>query len=290
MNQFIDFQQQYLDQFNTYLHNQLMQRIKQPQVQAGMLYSLDAGGKRIRPFLMLATLHSLKPAALISDYFPIAGAIELIHTYSLIHDDLPEMDNDDYRRGQLTNHKRFTPARAVLAGDALLTEAFIWLTDNVLPATLQSSLVKTLAQAAGGNGMVAGQMIDIVNTGRDLSLDQIIDLDLQKTGALIRASVLMGGVCAQVSQPLLMALDNFARNFGIAFQIYDDLLDVTSTQEQMGKKVGKDQAAGKNTYVQVLGVHQARAKLKFLVQEAQSYLDSIDLKNSVLADSLKYFD
>ena len=118
MNQFIDFQQQYLDQFNTYLHNQLVQRIKQPQVQAGMLYSLDAGGKRIRPFLMLATLHSLKPAALISDYFPIAGAIELIHTYSLIHDDLPEMDNDDYRRGQLTNHKRFTPARAVLAGDA----------------------------------------------------------------------------------------------------------------------------------------------------------------------------
>lgn len=290
MNQFIDFQQQYLDQFNTYLHKQLVNRIKQPQVQVGMLYSLDAGGKRIRPFLMLATLQSLKPEALISDYFPIAGAIELIHTYSLIHDDLPEMDNDDYRRGQLSNHKRFTPARAILVGDALLTEAFIWLTDNFLPATLQSSLIQILAQAAGGNGMIAGQMLDIVNTGRNLSLKQIIDLDLQKTGALIRASVLMGAICAQAKQPIKAALDNFALNFGIAFQIYDDLLDVTSTQEQVGKKVGKDQSMGKNTYVQALGVFNAQTKLRLLVQKAKYYLDTVDLKNSILSDSLKYFD
>ncbi|RHW48333.1 polyprenyl synthetase family protein [Bombilactobacillus bombi] len=290
MNQFIEFQQQYLKQFNDYLHQQLVQEVHQPQVLEGMLYSLDAGGKRIRPFLMLATLKSLQDNTIITDYFKIAGSIELIHTYSLIHDDLPEMDNDDYRRGQLTNHKKFTPARAVLAGDSLLTHAFIWLTANQLPSEIKTQLVQILAQSAGANGMIAGQMIDIINTGKKLSLEEVTHLDNQKTGALITAAVQMGALCGQASADVMVHLQRFSQDFGLAFQIYDDLLDVTGSQSQLGKKVGKDQLEGKNTYVRLLGIAPAQKKLAAIVQAARQELTAVHLDKSILADALKYFD
>ncbi|MBA1435141.1 polyprenyl synthetase family protein [Bombilactobacillus bombi] len=290
MNQFQKFQSQYLEHFNDFLHQQLVQEIVQPQLQSSMLYSLDAGGKRIRPFLLLATVKSLQPQADLETYFKIAGSLELVHTYSLIHDDLPEMDNDDYRRGQLTNHKKFTPAQAVLAGDALLTQAFLWLTDNSLVPVLQSQLVWTLANAAGGQGMVAGQTIDIINTGKKLDLTQITTLDAQKTGALITAAVKMGALCTQADQEQLMHLQRFAQNFGVAFQIYDDILDVTSTEAKMGKKVGKDQAVGKNTYVSLLGLPSAQERLAAIVHQAHQELQAISLADSILAASLEYFD
>ncbi|UQS81624.1 polyprenyl synthetase family protein [Bombilactobacillus folatiphilus] len=289
MNKFQILQNELLDNFNEFLRQQLMVDVQQTQLQEGMLYSLMAGGKRLRPFLFLATLASLKPQQKLTNYFKVAGAIELVHTYSLIHDDLPEMDNDDYRRGRLTNHKRFTTGRAVLAGDGLLTHAFVWLTDNDLNSKVKVKLVKVLAQAAGVNGMVAGQMTDIVQTGHALSLEQVARLDRQKTGALIQASVQMGAVCMHASTEYWQRLTVFAANYGLAFQIYDDLLDILSTQSALGKDVGKDQLVGKNTYPQVLGVTEAKSKLQQTLDEARLELATLNLENSPLADSLAYF-
>ncbi|UQS83451.1 polyprenyl synthetase family protein [Bombilactobacillus thymidiniphilus] len=287
---FQKLQDQYLSDFNAYLQQQLSKEVVNPELQEGMLYSLNAGGKRLRPLLFLATLSSLCPRRDLTSYFRIAGALELVHTYSLIHDDLPEMDNDDYRRGKLTNHRQFTVGRAVLAGDALLTQAFLWLTDNNLTSAIQTSLVKILAEKAGAQGMVAGQMTDIVHTGEQLSLVQIQQLDRQKTGALITAAVQMGAVCAQADVNIQRHLINFAQKFGLAFQIFDDLLDLTSDSQTMGKAVGKDIAAGKNTYPKLLGLTQARDQLRSLVQAAHAELTAIDLQNSVLDSTLTYFE
>lgn len=291
MNKFEVLQKQFLVPFNEFLEQQLTKEIQQPQLQAGMLYSLQAGGKRLRPFLFLATLQSVQTNQTLelTNYFKIAGALELVHTYSLIHDDLPEMDNDDYRRGQLTNHKRFTTGRAVLAGDGLLTHAFVWLTDNNLPTTIQAQLVYTLAKAAGVTGMVAGQMTDVVQTGHSLTIEQITQLDRQKTGALIQASVEMGAICLELPAAVKQHLLAFAQNFGLAFQIYDDLLDIVGDQTTLGKAVGKDQLVGKNTYPEILGVPKAQAKLQQVITTAQQELAAVCLADSCLADSLAYF-
>ncbi len=243
-----------------YLAANLPKDIDQDTLAASMTYSTMAGGKRLRPTLTLATVLTLG-GQLTADVMRAATALELLHTYSLIHDDLPAMDDDDLRRGQPTNHRKFGAGMATLAGDGLLTLAFQWVSDNQLAAPVRVELTKKLAQAAGPAGMVAGQARDIENTGHRLSLDQLRYLHRQKTGALIHYAVLAGGIITNQPAPVRQLLVQFGDSYGLAFQIYDDLMDVVGTTAEMGKQVGKDAGEQKNTYPGLLGVAGAEDQL-----------------------------
>lgn len=243
-----------------YLAANLPKDIDQDTLAASMTYSTMAGGKRLRPTLTLATVLTLG-GQLTADVMRAATALELLHTYSLIHDDLPAMDDDDLRRGQPTNHRKFGAGMATLAGDGLLTLAFQWVSDNHLAAPVRVELTKKLAQAAGPAGMVAGQARDIENTGHRLSLDQLRYLHRQKTGALIHYAVLAGGIITNQPAPVRQLLVQFGDSYGLAFQIYDDLMDVVGTTAEMGKQVGKDAGEQKNTYPGLLGVAGAEDQL-----------------------------
>ena len=218
-----------------------------------MEYSLLAGGKRLRPMLVFDFCHMCggdwKKAA------PFAAAVEMIHTYSLIHDDLPAMDNDDYRRGRLTNHKVFGESMAILAGDALLTDAFAVTTMTELPNPQNMGFaVALLAECAGSLGMVGGQVLDILSEKRELNEREVIDIQSRKTGRLINAACVLGVIAAGGSGEQIEAAAKFAGCLGLAFQIRDDMLDVIGTQEEMGKGVGTD--AVKNTFVRLHGLEK----------------------------------
>lgn len=243
-----------------YLGVNLAADVDQDTLYSSMRYSLMAGGKRLRPALTLATVQMLG-GAVDTDVMRAATALELLHTYSLIHDDLPAMDDDDLRRGKPTNHCRFGAGMATLAGDGLLTLAFQWVSDNNLPAATRAELTLALAQAAGPAGMVAGQARDIEGEGQQLDLDQLRYLHRQKTGALLRYAVLAGGIITNQSRPVKAALADFGAQFGLAFQIYDDLMDVLGTTAQMGKAVHKDAGEQKNTYPGLLGTAGAKDQL-----------------------------
>jgi len=236
-----------------------------------MRYSVMNGGKRVRPLLVYAAAESVAgdngpvPA---SDLDLIAGAFEFLHCYSLIHDDLPAMDDDDLRRGLPTCHKQFDEATAILAGDALQAEAFRLLTETALPATIQIRLVQLLALASGSQGMVAGQAIDLAAVATTLDVHELEDMHRLKTGALIRAAVLAGGVAAGASQPQLDCLDRYARLIGLAFQVQDDVLDVESDTATLGKQQGADAARAKPTYATLLGLPGAKAKATQLIADA----------------------
>ncbi|MCH4058137.1 MAG: polyprenyl synthetase family protein [Lactobacillaceae bacterium] len=273
---------------NQYLQTEIAKVDQQPQLQASMAYSLLAGGKRIRPLLYLAAV-AAKQSIVPETDLAIAGSLELVHTYSLIHDDLPAMDNDDYRRGRLTNHRQFGEAMAILAGDGLLTLAFQWLGQVSLPQAGQ--LCAILAQASGPQGMVAGQAIDIQQTGQSLTaLDQVAQLDALKTGALLTAPLRLAACRLMLPPELTTHLVDFGHHFGVAFQIFDDLQDIHSTAEKMGKAVHKDQEAGKNTYPAQLGVAGAQAALAAEVQAAQLALTALPENWHDLAQFLQYFD
>ncbi len=242
------------------------------RVQEAMRYAVFVGGKRLRPFLILegarlfgaARTHALRAAA----------AIEMLHTYSLVHDDLPCMDDDDLRRGQPTVHKKFDDATAVLAGDGLLTHAFEVLAD---PATHPSAevrcrLISALARAGGSDGMIGGQMMDIVAADHSFGPDQVIQLQRMKTGALFEFSCEAGPILGEASADDRRRLRDYARDIGLAFQISDDLIDVTSTAEQAGKAVGKDQDKGKATLVSIHGVEGARQEAHRLAVHAAELL------------------
>lgn len=252
--------QQLKQRVNDYLAANLAKDIDQSTLASSMAYSTMAGGKRLRPTLTLATVETFG-GQLTADVMRAACALELLHTYSLIHDDLPAMDDDDLRRGQPTNHRRYGAGMATLAGDGLLTLAFQWLTDNHLSAEVRSRLTLELAKAAGPAGMVAGQARDIKDTGRKLNLDQLRYLHRQKTGALIHYAVLAGGIISGQSRSTCRRLAAFGDYYGLAFQIYDDLMDVLGTTAQMGKRVGKDAGEHKNTYPGLLGVAGAKKQL-----------------------------
>ena len=232
-------------------------------------YSLFAGGKRIRPLLTLEFCRMFggeEEAAL-----PFACAVEMIHTYSLIHDDLPCMDNDDMRRGKPTNHKVFGEAIALLAGDALLTGAFEVAASNVVAgAEASAKAVAFLASSAGRYGMVGGQVMDIEGETRTLSLDELLKLHAQKTGALISAAAVLGALAAGVklSDPRMEAVMIYAENLGLAFQILDDILDATGDAATLGKNVGVDRERGKNTFLSFFSVEQARQYAERLTTEA----------------------
>ncbi len=232
-----------------------------------MNYSLFAGGKRLRPALVILTAEAC--GADQASAMPVAAAVEMVHTYSLIHDDLPAMDDDDLRRGRPSNHKAFDEATAILAGDAMLTYAFWLLADQIPDATVSRRLVRMLGEAAGLEGMVAGQQDDLDAEGRtDLSHQDLIRIHQRKTGALIRMSVTAGAVVARATEEVVERCDEYGELLGLAFQVADDILDVTSTAEQLGKSPGKDVGAGKLTYPALLGLEGARNEARRLSDAA----------------------
>lgn len=259
---------------------------------SSMSYSLLAGGKRIRPVLLLATAESLGTD--LEAVMPIAVAWELVHTYSLIHDDLPAMDDDDYRRGKPTNHKVYGEAMAILAGDALLTYAFqFMLTQGQrkgMAAEVLVSLCLELSRAAGPAGMVAGQVMDVFpRQDLPLTLEELKEMHLKKTGCLIASAIRAGGILGGASPRQLEQLSQFGKYLGLAFQIQDDLLDVLGTQEKTGKPQGSDERSGKQTYVSLLGVSAAKeqvARYTLLAKEALADSDIPPALLSSLADFL----
>lgn len=279
-------------QINDYLAAHLKDDCDGTELTRAMEYSLMAGGKRLRPLLTLAVANTLGQS-ITPTVLRAAGAVELVHTYSLIHDDLPAMDDDDLRRGKPTNHRVFGAGLATLAGDGLLTLAFQWLSANQLDPLIRLTLVTELAQAAGPAGMVAGQARDITATGAHLSLSDLKQLHREKTGALLRYAVVAGGVLARVTPAVKDALAAFGRSYGLAYQIYDDLLDVTATSAQVGKQTHKDAAEGKNTYPNLIGVLESERTLKAVVARAVAQkhrLQELTGKDfAVLDEFLAYF-
>ena len=252
----------------------LMPSTPESRVDRAMAHSLNAGGKRIRPILCMAAAEALgKPSATCLD---AACALEMIHTYSLIHDDLPAMDDDDLRRGLPTCHKAFDEATAILAGDALLTQAFRILAlagRRADDSRLWLDVISDVALASGHHGMILGQMIDMDSEGKTLSLETLEDLHRKKTGALIRVSVLTGALLAGADKGQMAQLADYAEALGLAFQVTDDLLDITGDPERIGKPVGSDIANHKATYPALLGVAEARNKADMLIKDALSRLE-----------------
>ncbi|HEX8947744.1 MAG TPA: farnesyl diphosphate synthase [Dissulfurispiraceae bacterium] len=249
------------------------------RLQESMVYSLAAGGKRIRPVLCLASYEACGGKA--EDAIPYAAAFELIHTYSLIHDDLPAMDNDDLRRGKSTNHKVFGEGMAVLAGDGLLTEAFVLLAESGLsrgkekgiPQSAVTEVIREIARAAGIYGMVGGQAQDLLSEDREPDAETLSYIHTRKTAALIAASVKVGGMLACAPGPLLSGLAGYGENIGLAFQVIDDILDVEGETEVLGKPKGSDEKKKKMTYPKLYGIERSKTKAKELVDNAVQSLD-----------------
>ena len=240
-------------------------------IYAAMRYSLLAGGKRLRPILCLATCDLL--GGTIAQAMPTACALEMIHTMSLIHDDLPAMDNDDYRRGQLTNHKVYGEDVAILAGDALLTYAFEYVATQTqaVPPDRILRVIADLARAVGADGLVGGQIVDLASEGNpDVTLETLNYIHTHKTGALLRVSVTAGAILAGASEPQIAVLAQYAERIGLAFQIVDDVLDITATSEALGKSAGKDLAAEKATYPRFWGIEESQNQAQQLVAAAQA--------------------
>ncbi len=237
-----------------------------------MSYSLFAGGKRLRPVLMLKMCEMMDGSR--ADVMPFACAMEMIHTYSLIHDDLPAMDNDDLRRGMPTNHIKFGESTAILAGDALLNKAFEIVSEykGDYPQRVLRA-VNMLASSSGTEGMIGGQIIDIENEGHEIELDLLRQLHLMKTGAIIRSACTIGMLMGGGSEEDIAAADEFAINLGTAFQIRDDILDVVSTEEELGKPIGSDEENDKNTYVKLLGLERSKELVEEYSQKAKAALE-----------------
>jgi len=257
-----------------YLTKAFASQARYADLRDAMEYSLLAGGKRIRPVLTLETcrLCGGEPETAL----PFACAVEMVHTYSLIHDDLPAMDDDELRRGKPTNHVVYGEATAILAGDALLTAAFERLTMADLPATLVVEAVKCLSQAAGSAGMVGGQALDMAGEGRALDREELELLQSLKTGALISAAAELGCIAANASREQREQVRAYAQALGRAFQIRDDMLDVISSQEELGKPVGSDQVNEKSTFVTALGLDGCAAQIERLTRRGIEVLSGFE--------------
>ena len=257
------------------------------QLREAMRYSLLAGGKRLRPILCLSACEMTGENP--DRAMPTAVAIEMIHTMSLIHDDLPAMDNDDLRRGRPTNHKVFGDAIAILAGDALLTRAFemVSLRSPNVPVERLLKVIAELSLVAGAPGLVGGQVEDLECEGKDVDLDTLEFIHVHKTGALLKASVVCGALIGGAEERLIESLRTYANSIGLAFQIIDDILDVTSSSEVLGKTAGKDLIADKTTYPKLLGLDESRKKAKDLIGRAK---DAIQPWNEKAAPLLALAD
>jgi geranylgeranyl diphosphate synthase type II len=256
-----------------------------PIIKESMIYSLEAGGKRIRPLLLFATLEAFGVDP--KNGLLAASAIEMVHTYSLIHDDLPSMDNDDLRRGKPTNHKVFGDAIAILAGDALLTYSFEVIGNipsEFASADTKLKLVIELAKASGTEGMVGGQVADMEGEGKSLTLEELEYIHIHKTGKLLGFSVLAGAIMAGANQEQLKNLSSFAHHLGLAFQIQDDILDLVGNQQLIGKPVGSDTSNHKSTYPQLLSLEGAIAALNQQINLSKQYLGMTGLDTTLLME------
>ena len=277
-----EYVEAYLKDFYAQFHD-----APQKDLYKAMEYSLLGGGKRLRPIFAFEFCRlcgrDWKDAA------PFAAAVEMIHTYSLIHDDLPCMDNDDYRRGRLTNHKIFGEGMAVLAGDALLTDAFMVASKAKLakPEDMATA-VGLMAECAGSPGMVGGQVLDIMSQERELSEQEVLDIQSRKTGALINAACALGAIAGGGSEEQFEAACQFAAGLGLAFQIRDDILDVTSTEEELGKPIHSDEKNQKQTYVTLRGLEGAAEDVERISEEALELLDTFPQKNEFLRELIGY--
>lgn len=260
-----------------------------PQLCSAMKYSLTAGGKRLRPILVMAAADALGVKG--TDFIQVACGLEMIHTYSLIHDDLPAMDNDDYRRGKLTNHKVYGDGIAILAGDALLTQAFeVMLRQQGVSAEIMLQVVREMAIAAGPNGMVGGQAIDLEAEGKSksFSMEELRKMHMGKTGALFRAALRSGALMAGANEAELAAMTKYADCFGLAFQITDDILDVVGDEAVIGKPVGSDERNDKSTYVTLTSLEEAQRLAEETVAEAVAALEMFGEKAGFLRELVQY--
>ncbi|MFQ3209598.1 MAG: farnesyl diphosphate synthase [Colwellia sp.] len=283
--------EQYQQRINTFLASKLEAlTINDPKLLEAMRYGLLIGGKRMRPYLAYVTGEAV--SADLNDIDAVAGALECIHAYSLLHDDLPAMDDDDLRRGQPTCHKAYDEATAILAGDALQTLAFDILANHLFSTNesastppIQVSLIQQLVNASGYQGMCGGQALDLAATDKDIPLCELEVLHSLKTGALLKASVLMPAMCSkQVTKEHMNILAEYAQFIGLAYQVQDDIIDLTSTEEELGKPVGSDLAANKSTYPALLGLQGAQDKAENLLQQALQALTRLPYNTQSLAD------
>lgn len=251
-----------------------------------MEYSLMAGGKRLRPILLMAAADAAGAKG--EDFLASACAIEMIHTYSLIHDDLPAMDNDDYRRGKLTNHKIYGAGIATLAGDALLTLAFEVMTREDVSPEIKLAVIQEMSAAAGPQGMVGGQAVDLESEGKHIPLEKLREMHLGKTGALFKAAIRSGAILAKADEKTLAALTDYALAFGLAFQITDDILDVVGDEATIGKPVGSDERNNKSTYVTLTSLEEARRLAREAVDDGLKAIAPLGDKAKFLGALLEY--
>ena len=257
-----------------------------PRLVESILYSVHAGGKRIRPLLFLELLEAFH-APILEAHFQVAAALEMIHTGSLIHDDLPAMDNDDYRRGQLTNHKKFGEDLAILAGDSLFLDAFGCVAEADLPASIRVQLIALLSDASGTAGMVAGQVLDMEGEGASLTLDQLQVIHANKTGRLLAYPFQAAGILLELEPAVATLLEEIGLHLGLAFQIRDDILDVTADFASLGKTPQKDLQAEKSTYPALLGLDGAQAYLDRELDACEDLLDHISNQVSFEGTGIK---
>lgn len=250
-----------------------------------ILYSVDGGGKRIRPLIFLDLLEGFG-LELTDSHFDVAASLEMIHTGSLIHDDLPAMDNDDYRRGRLTNHKKFDEATAILAGDSLFLDPFDLLAQTELSSEIRIELIQALSHASGTFGMVGGQMLDMKGEGQELDLSQLAQIHEHKTGKLLTFPFVAAGIVAQQGLEVLDNLQEAGQLIGLAFQVRDDILDVTADFEALGKTPGKDVVAGKSTYPALLGLDKSYDILEESLNKAEAIFQNLAESQGFKKDSV----
>ncbi|WP_156290837.1 polyprenyl synthetase family protein [Oceanobacillus salinisoli] len=287
-----DSLKEYISDYRNMIEMELQEHLQKlsipEQLKDSMLYSVEAGGKKLRPILLLASYQAYK-----KDYKKAVSssvALEMIHTYSLIHDDLPALDDDDYRRGKPTNHKAFNEATAILAGDALLTYSFeVIAKDPLLDAEQKVEIMKMLSFCSGPSGMVAGQFLDMGAENREVTIEELEKIHMLKTGKLLEFAVFTGAYLAGASEKQLEHLKQFSFYLGLIFQVQDDILDVMGDEEQLGKPVGSDEGNEKSTYPKLLGIEGAIKKKEEYAANAAAALQKANAQNTYLMALMEYF-
>jgi geranylgeranyl diphosphate synthase type II len=287
LNLYLKKKRKVIDEFlGNYLSSKKKQKDCPDSLCDAMGYALMAGGKRVRPILAIASYETAGGKS--KSIIPVAASLELIHTYSLVHDDLPAMDNDDFRRNQPTAHKMFGEGTAILAGDALLTDAFNMISKTKADSKTLIKVISELSFGAGPEGMVGGQTVDLMLEGTKAEKKDLVYIHTHKTGALIRASIRIGAVMAHSSPANLKALTEYGEKVGLAFQIIDDILDIIGTKEEIGKTTGADDARGKNTYPSTFGLKESQKIAEKLIQDSLKAIKRFNKKAEPLSEIARY--
>jgi len=287
LNLYLKKKRKVIDEFlGNYLSSKKKQKDCPDSLCDAMGYALMAGGKRVRPILAIASYEAAGGTS--KNIIPVAASLELIHTYSLVHDDLPAMDNDDFRRNQPTAHKMFGEGTAILAGDALLTDAFNMISKTKADSKTLIKVISELSFGAGPEGMVGGQTVDLMLEGTKAEKKDLVYIHTHKTGALIRASIRIGAVMAHCSPANFKALTEYGEKVGLAFQIIDDILDIIGTKEEIGKTTGADDARGKNTYPSTFGLKESQKIAEKLIQDSLKAIKRFNKKAEPLSEIARY--